>query len=126
MPDLAQAALIALGFLVLLAASGRLGFVTEEIPSRTRRIAALAAWWATLVLCVFYPSVAPGDAADVDPQTLWFPTIFTGQLILAGFLLVWWLLAQPLPVRRFLRLEHVAADDVRFGLWVGVAGWCFA
>src|SRR5215470_3884304 len=93
MRDLVLAALLALGFLAAMNAAGRLRFVSEEIPSPLRRAGALLALWGVLVACVFYPTVAPGDAADVDPRTLWFPSIFTGQLVLGGFLLIWWLLS---------------------------------
>ena len=126
MLDLAVAALLALGFLAGLAASGRLRFVADEMPTRARQIAALCALWVVLMVCVFYPTVAPGGAADVDPQTLWFPSIFTGQFILASFVLVWWCLARPVPLRRFLRLEHGSTDDIAFGLRVGAIGWLTA
>jgi membrane protease YdiL (CAAX protease family) len=126
MADLAIAALLALGFLAVLAASGRLRFVADEMPSRARQSGALAVLWVALVVCVFYPTVAPGDAAAVDPETLWFPSIFSGQLILAGFLLVWWMLSRQVPPRRFLRLEHGSADDIFFGLRVGAFGWLCA
>jgi len=126
MRDLVLAALLALGFLAAMNAAGRLRFVSEEIPSPLRRAGALLALWGVLVACVFYPTVAPGDAADVDPRTLWFPSIFTGQLVLGGFLLIWWLLSQRQPARQYLHLEHGSADDVLFGLRVGAIGWVSA
>jgi membrane protease YdiL (CAAX protease family) len=120
------AAVLAFAFLIALGITGRLRFVADEMPSWTRRIVALALLWVVLVTCVFYPTVSAGDAADVDPATLWFPSIFIGHLVLGGFLLLWWLLAWPMPLRRFLRLEDMAADDVPFGLGVGVFGWIVA
>jgi membrane protease YdiL (CAAX protease family) len=120
------AALLALVLLTVLAAAGRLRFLADEMPTRGRRLAALLLVWAVLVVCVFYPTLSPGDAADVDPQTLSFASIFTGQVILTGFLLLWWVLARPVPLLRFLRLEYPSADDVRFGLWVGAGGWLCA
>jgi len=123
---LALAALLAVALLALLGARGRLRFVDDEMPSVTRRIAAFLLLWGVLIACVFYPTVSPGDAAEVDPQTLWFPSIFLGHLVLAGFLLAWWLLAWPMPVRRFLRLEGLSADDISFGLGVGTVGWIVA
>lgn len=116
------AAVLALALLVLLAASGRLRFLADEMPTWARRIAALVLMWVVLVVCVFYPTLAPGDAADVDPQTLWFASIFTGQFILGSFLLVWWILAQPVSPLRFLRLEQASVDDIGFGLGVGAVG----
>lgn len=124
--DLALAALLAFALLVLLAASGRLRCLADEMPTWARRSAALVALWAVLIVCVFYPTLSPGDAADVDPQTLWFASIFTGQFILSGFLLVWWVLARPISLMRFLRLEGASVDDLRFGLAVGAVGWTLA
>jgi membrane protease YdiL (CAAX protease family) len=126
MLEFAIAALLALVLLGLLAAAGRLDVVLAEMPTRIRRLAALFMLWAVLVACVFYPTVSPGDAAHIDPETIWFPTIFTGQVILAGFLLIWWLLASPVPLRRFLCLEGASADDAWFGLGVGAVGWAAA
>jgi membrane protease YdiL (CAAX protease family) len=124
--EIAVAALLAAGLLVLLGATGRLRFIADEMPARPRQLAALAAFWAVLVACVFYPTVSPGDAAQIDPQTLWFPTIFTGQVVLGGFLLLWWLLARAPRLKTFLRLEGATADDVWFGLAVGALGWALA
>lgn len=124
--DLALAAFLAFAFLAALAASGRLRFAAHDIHDPIRRGVALALLWVVLVFCVFYPTVSPGAAAEVDPQTITFISIFTGQVVLAGFLLVWWVLAQPLPLARFLRLESWSVDDVRFGLGVGAAAWILA
>jgi len=120
------AAILAALFLAVLAGAGRLRFLAEEMPSPARRLAALLLLWAVLLACVFYPVVSPGEAATVDPETLWFPTIFTGQLILGVFLFAWWRLAWPQPLGRFLRLEHATADDLRFGLTVGALSWVVA
>ena len=124
--DFALAASAGLAFLLLLHVTGRLRFLEDEIPSQARRVVALALLWAVLVGCVFYPTVAPGDAMDVDPDTLWFPSIFAGHLVLTVFLALWWGLAQPLSARRFLRLEHVSQDDLAYGLRLGALGWAAA
>jgi membrane protease YdiL (CAAX protease family) len=123
---LTVAALLAIALLALLGATGRLRFVADEMPTWPRQLAALGAFWAVLVACVFYPTVSPGDAAHIDPETLWFPSIFTGQVVLGGFLLIWWLLARATPLRTFLRLEGAKTDDVWFGLTVGALGWGLA
>jgi membrane protease YdiL (CAAX protease family) len=120
------AAVLAVAFLAALALSGRLRLIADEFPSWPRRIAALMLLWFVLVLCVFYPTVSPGEAATVDPKTLWFPSIFTGQLILAGFVLVWWWLARPVALSRFLLLQGSSREDVRVGVSVGAVGWLFA
>jgi len=126
MLEFAIAALLALVLLGVLAAAGRLDVVLVEMPTRARRLAALFILWAVLLACVFYPTVSPGDAAHIDPDTIWFPTIFTGQVILAGFLVIWWLLASPVPLRRFLCLEGASVDDAWFGLGIGAVGWAAA
>jgi membrane protease YdiL (CAAX protease family) len=57
---------------------------------------------------------------------MWFPTLFTGHLLLAIFLQGWWMLGWPMPLRRFLRLEGATLGDVGYGLAVGAAGWMLA
>jgi membrane protease YdiL (CAAX protease family) len=124
--DLALAAILSLAFVATLAITGRLRFLAAEIPSLARRAAALIILWLVLVLCVFYPTVAPGDAATVDPGSLSFVSIFTGQIVLGGFLLIWWRLAQSPPLARFLHVEHWSSGDVRFGFGIGAFGWLAA
>ena len=61
------------------------------------------------------------------PQTIWFPSIFIGHFVLGGFLLAWWLLAQPVSAARFLRLEEASARRRRrSGSGVGAVGWILA
>jgi membrane protease YdiL (CAAX protease family) len=116
---------VALGaaLLIAFALTGRLRFLTDEISSPGRRAAGLVLFWAVLVTCVVYPSISPGDLASVDPETLWFPSIFMGHLVLGGFLLLWWLLAWRSVPLRFLRLEGAAWSDIGYGLRVGALGW---
>lgn len=124
--DLVLAAILAVALLATLAITGRLRFMVEELPSWGRRGAALVLLWLVLALCVFYPTVSPGDAAEIDPETLSFASIFTGQFILAAFLAVWWWLAHPQPLVRFLRLENWSRSDIGFGVTVGAVGWVCA
>lgn len=111
---------------VALAWSGRLRRLCEEFPNRWRCALGLVLLSGILAVTVYGPAVSPGEAAAVDPTTIWFPTLFTGQLLLAIFLQSWWMLGWPLPLRRFLRLEGATVGDVRFGLAVGAAGWALA
>jgi membrane protease YdiL (CAAX protease family) len=126
MVDFLLAALLALALLVALAASGRLGFIADEISDGPRRIAALVLFWSVLVLCVFLPTVSPGAAMEIDPETIWFPSLFTGQFILAGFVLSWWWLGRPVSLARFLFLENATREHVRVGFVVGAVGWVCA
>lgn len=119
------AALVALTF-ALLALSGRLRALREEFPDRWRGALGLLLLACILAEVVFGPTAAPGEAADVDPGTIWFPSLFAGHLLLAIFLLCWWMLGRPMPLRRFLRLEGATSDLVPFGLSVGAGGWVLA
>lgn len=120
------AAGLAIAFLALLAATGRLRSLREEFPSPLTWGLALLALFTVLVTTVFYPTVAPGHVADVDTATLAFPTLFLGHLLLVAFLFGWWRLGWPQPLGRFLRLEQTTARDVVFGFGVGAAAWILA
>lgn len=123
MPGLQLAALLSLACLALLALAGRLRFVNEEFPTRSRRVAALALLATTLAACVFYPAAAGSDLADIDPAEIWFPALFAGHAVLAGFLVLWWALGKREPPARFLLLERPSLEDVQRGLWMGATGW---
>lgn len=112
--------------LIAFALTGRLRCVPEEFATLPRRALALLLLWVVLVLTVFYPTIDPGGAADVDPETLWFPTLFTAHILLVGFLVLWWSLAYPQPLLRFIRLEAATPPDLALGLRVGVIGWLAA
>lgn len=126
MPSLALAALLGVLTLAALAAAGRVRAWRDEFPSTARWLVGLAALLAVLILTVFYPTVEPGAAADVDPETLWFPALFAAHVVLVGFLLAWWLLGWPQPLLRFLRLETASPPDLLLGLRVGLVGWVLA
>jgi membrane protease YdiL (CAAX protease family) len=106
--------------------SGRLRLLREEFPSRWRFAVGLVLLAVILAIVVWGPTVSPGEAADVDLDTMWFPQLFTGQVFIAIFLQAWWMLGWPLPLRRFLRLEGATAQDVTFGLFIGALGWVLA
>jgi len=109
-----------------LARTGRLRLLREEFPTRGRFALALLLLAAILAIVVWGPAVSPGEAAEVDPETLWFPQIFIGHVLIVIFLQCWWMLGWPLPLRRFLRLEGATIQDVTFGVAVGFVGWILA
>jgi membrane protease YdiL (CAAX protease family) len=117
------AALAAVACLGLLALTGRLGFIAEELPEPSRRIVGTLLLVGVLTICVFYPAVS-GDAADLQPDEIYFPALFIGHWVLGGFVFAWWALSQPRPsLARHLRLENPGVEDVQRGLWVGGIGW---
>lgn len=117
------AALAAVACLGILALGGRLGFVTDELPEPSRRLVGTLLLVGVLTICVFYPAVS-GDAADLQPDEIYFPALFIGHWVLTGFLLAWWLLLNPRPsLARYLRLEGPRLEDIQRGVWVGGIGW---
>ena len=122
----ALVALLTVMTFALLAWSGRLRTLAEEFPNRPRAALGLLLLAGILAVIVFYPTVYPGDAADVDPATMWFPSIFAGHVVILIFLQAWWMLAWPMPVPRYLRLEGATLADVGFGICVGLLSWVAA
>jgi membrane protease YdiL (CAAX protease family) len=117
------AALSAVACLGVLALTGRLGFVADEMREPFRRVVGTLLLAAVLTICVFYPAVS-GDAAQLKPDEIYFPALFIGHWVLGGFLLAWWVLLQPqVSIARFLRLEDPRFEDVQRGVWVGAIGW---
>lgn len=126
MIQLVLAGALALLCLVLLYHSGRLAFVGVELTTTPQRVAGLALLWAILLVCVFYPTVAPGDAVAIDPATVWFPALFTAHALLLAFLFAWWRLIGTPDLRRFLQWNEASLGMVRLGVAVGVVGWLLA
>ncbi len=126
MPPLALAALLGVGFLAALAATGRVRAWRDEFPGTVRWLIAVALLLGVLILTVFYPLVDPNAAAAFDPEHVTFPLLFTGHFLLTGFLLAWWALGWPQPLARFLRLETATPPDLLLGLQVGAVGWIAA
>jgi membrane protease YdiL (CAAX protease family) len=117
------AALAALACLGILALGGRLGFVADELPEPPRRVVGTLLLAGVLTICVFYPAVST-DAADLQPDQIYFPALFIGHGVLTAFLFAWWLLVQPRPsLARYLRLEDPRLEDIQRGAWVGGIGW---
>jgi membrane protease YdiL (CAAX protease family) len=110
--------------LALLASSGRLAFLLREFSGARRRIAAVILLGLALFFVVFLPAAGGGRVSETEPDDLSFPALFLGHGLLLLFLVAWRGL-RPLPLAtgsRLLRLDHLLAD-VRYGVWIGVAGW---
>jgi membrane protease YdiL (CAAX protease family) len=108
----------------MLASSGRRPYV-DEFGRRWRQVAAAGLLVCILALAVLSPLTSFGEAADIDPETIWFPTLFAGHMLLVAFLFAWWrLLGGAVPAGRFLSLSaDRLADKVRRGVGAGCGGW---
>ena len=71
------------------------------------------------------PAVSPNEAAEVDPETLWFPQIFIGHVLIVIFLQCWWMLGGPCRCAG-PQARRGAIHDVTFGVAVGFGGWILA
>lgn len=123
MPGAPLAALLTVACMALLAFTGRLRFLGEEFPDRTRAGIATILLIAILAVCVFYPAVASDNAQHIDPNTVDLPDLFLGHVLLGIFLMAWWLLRKPQSLPRFLHLDAWVARDLGYGIWLGAMGW---
>ena len=123
MSQLQLSVLLALVCVALLALAGRRPYV-YEFQGRGRRLTAALLLIAILALAVFYPVTSFGKAEDINPETIWFPTLLMGHYLLTAFLLLWWRLRGDVGLARFLRLSSDRlVDKVRRGVTVGCGGW---
>ncbi len=117
------ATLLAVAFLGLLAATGRLRFLQHEFPDRQRRLFATLCLLAILAAAIFYPAASADEGTFLDPDELWFPGLFLGHAMLAAFLLVWWRLRGNVSILRLFHSEQAHSDDVWLGMRLGAFGW---
>jgi len=124
MPEIRLAFALAAGFLVFLATTSRLRFLSDELPGRLRQVAGLLLLLFVLLACVFYPAAGLGRGADIEPEAVWFPGLFAGHVLLAGSVLGWWFLAQRPAATVFLSLPRGRVlRGMAVGAAAGVAGW---
>jgi membrane protease YdiL (CAAX protease family) len=115
---------LTLAFLVSLAPFGRLRFLAQDLVGRRRQAVGALCLIGILSVAVFAPAVSPETLGNVQPEQIWFPALFAGHFLLAGFLIVWWRLGRRGSLAGFLRLDHASLADLWLGSRVGVAGWC--
>jgi membrane protease YdiL (CAAX protease family) len=96
----------------------------DEFRGPVRRVTAALLLIAILALAVFYPVTSFGKAEDIDPATIWFPTLLIGHYVLTAFLLLWWRLRGDVGFGKFLRLSSDRlVEKVRQGMTFGCGGW---
>jgi len=118
------AVVLALAFLLSLVPLGRLRFLEQEFVGLRRQAAAAFLLIGILSVAVFLPAVSPTTLANLEPEEIWFPALFAGHFLLAGFLLIWWRLGHRCSLAAFLHIEHSSPADLWLGARVGLAGWC--
>jgi membrane protease YdiL (CAAX protease family) len=117
------ATLLSLGCVAALAAAGRRPYVVE-FRERWRQTLAALLLIGILAIAVLHPVTSFGEALEIEPDTLWFPMLFFGHLLLATFLFVWWRLCGELRLGAFLHLSrHNLREKVRRGIVAGCQGW---
>ena len=115
--------LLAFICVVVLAGAGFRPYVAE-FHGWVRRTLALLALTGILATTVFLPLTSFGHAEEIDPDTIWFPSLLLGHLLLASFLLLWWRLRADITLAEFLRLHR--GDwwrKMRAGAAAGCGGW---
>lgn len=107
----------------VLALAGRRPYF-QEFRGQVRQTIAAGLLIGILALAVFFPVTSFGEAEEIDPALLWFPSLFAGHVLLAAFLVCWWRLRGGIGMGRFLHLSRAGLwDKVRRGVRVGCAGW---
>ncbi len=98
--------------------------MTAEFHERWRGIVAYALLAAVLAVIVVLPMVGAHDAAPTDLTGLGLLGIFSGQIVLAAFLALWFCLQQRDDLRTFLALPaRPWWPRMRRGVRVGFSGW---
>ncbi len=97
----------------------------EAFPAPWRRWLALVLLVFLLALVVFAPLLAfPWISPVREDPAISFGELFLGHALLAGFLLVWWVLAGRAKPAHFLAFDPCRlADDAQLGAAAAAAGW---
>jgi membrane protease YdiL (CAAX protease family) len=97
-------------------------FKLDLFPTPLRKQAALGL--LAFVLCATVLLPAAGGGGEIDTSTLRFVQVFSGQALLVGFLVCWWLLAGRPDLRDFFALRSVRPlQDAGAGVCLGLIGW---
>lgn len=123
MSQLRLALLLSLFCVAALASVGRRPYVAE-FHGRLRQVLAACLLTGILAVAVFFPVTSFGEAQEIDPSMIWFPSLLVGHCVLAGFLFLWWRLRGDISLAPFLSLSGSGwGDRVRQGIAAGCVGW---
>ncbi len=100
----------------------------ESFPTPARRALALSLLTLVLAIACFAPPLSLESGAPGEPLgEVRFGSLFLGHGLLAGFLLLWWVLAERPDPRRFLSLRSLRRDELgrelQLGAAAGAAAW---
>jgi len=105
-------------------ASDAHGAAAPEFTTPWRAAVAYGLFALVLLLTVALPIFTFWRGATLTVDTLGAGGLFQGQLVLAAFLLGWFLLQQRAGLRAFLHLRAGAwSRRMADGLWIGLRGW---
>src|SRR5436190_1374851 len=123
MSALQLAALLGLSCTALFAVFGRAPY-RDEFHTPLRRVLALLLWFAVLTVIVFLPVANLQEGDLLEPDTIWFPSLFIGHVLLCCFLLAWWRLRNDVDLRSFLGIARGALGErLARGIFIGLTGW---
>ena len=123
MSQLQLALLLSLLCVTAMALAGRRPYV-DEFRGRMRRTLAAFLLIGILAIAVFFPVTSFGEAEDLDPATIWFPSLLVGHYVLTAFLLIWWRMRADVSLTEFLHLScDGIGDKLRNGVAIGCGGW---
>ncbi len=107
---------------ILAVADARGCFGRDRFPTPLRKVAALALLFVVLATTVILP--ASESSLPIDTSRLSFGGVFLVQALLAGFLVLWWLLSGRPPLRDFLALKSGRPlVEAGAGVCLGLVGW---
>jgi membrane protease YdiL (CAAX protease family) len=100
-------------------------FSDDRFPTPLHKFLAygwLTVLFVTLAVVITASSLSPATAADLETTPFW--SLFVLHLLLAVFLLGWWLLAGRPKITRFMSIRtDVPLESILLGFAVGVGGW---
>ncbi len=96
----------------------------EEFSGHPRQALAAVLLIGILAASVFLPVTSFGKVDELEFSRIWVPALLVGHLLIATFLIGWWLLRGDVPLRRFLYVSATALPrKLAQGIALGLAGW---